>query len=189
MADKPKDADEPEKPKAGAEAPDEAKANGSKERNNLLTSVRVWQRVAAVAAVALVLVAAWQVWWPFREEPIPANDYSDPSSWQLLFSDRLMLGFVRLGMVALVIYLVASVPALIVGGRWLKGFGTGGVSTDDAEAANKTIAEYKAETKDLTEKLDTATAQADEFRAQRNEARSIISQLVKEQTSTQTKSG
>ncbi|HYZ75946.1 MAG TPA: hypothetical protein VE596_01105 [Gaiellaceae bacterium] len=44
-----------------------------------------------------------------------------PSLWQLLLTDRVTLGFVRLGLVLASVFVVASVPALIVGGRWLRG--------------------------------------------------------------------
>jgi hypothetical protein len=183
MSDKPepkaKPQPEPEsKPKLEPKEPEE----------NFLQNVRLWQRLVAGGSVALVVLAAWQEWWPFREEPTSARSYKDPSSWQLVFSDRVMLGFVRLGIVALVIYLVVSVPALIVAGRWLRGFGTGGVSTDAAEEASKTLEQYEAGTDALTRQLDTANAELDKVRNQRNEAQAIVTRLVKSQTSSQTKS-
>lgn len=159
-----------------------------KDSSSALSTLGIWQRGAAAAAVALVVCAAWQEWWPFSEDPTSSRFYDDPSAWQLLFSDRLVLGFVRLGIVALVIYLVASVPALIVAGRWLRGFGTGGVSTDAAEEARETIEQYEGETADLTRQLDVANAELDKVRNQRNEAQAMVTRLVKSQTSTQTKS-
>ena len=166
----------------------EQEAGEAPPKENALRTVRLWQRVFAAASVALVALAAWQAWWPFQEIPTSSRFYEDPSAWQLLFSERLILGFVRLGIVALVIYLVASVAALIVGGRWLRGFGTGGVATDTAEEASKTITQYEATTDILTEKLDTANAELDKVRGQRNEAQAMVTRLVKNQTSSSTKS-
>jgi hypothetical protein len=54
-----------------------------------------------------------------------------------LFADRTTIGFLRLGLVLLAVYLIASVPALVVGGRWLKGFGRDGVTADDPVVASR----------------------------------------------------
>jgi hypothetical protein len=55
-----------------------------------------------LAAVAAIVVAMWQKWWPFDTTPKPVSSYARPSIWQFLFSDRLTLGLVRIGIAALV---------------------------------------------------------------------------------------
>ena len=80
-----------------------------------------------------------------------------------MLSDDTTLGFVRLGLVLLTVFVVASVPALIIGGRWLKGFGTTGLTADDAADASHALEEAKA-------KLDDTTKQLEELKQQRDEA-------------------
>src|SRR5262245_21159295 len=97
------------------------------------TSKRQFLQLAA-AGVALVVVGvlAYHQLWVF--EAAPAKIDSNPSLAQLVLSDRATLGFVRFGIVLLALYAIASVPALVAGGRWLKGFGTSGLTADDALA-------------------------------------------------------
>lgn len=54
----------------------------------------------------------------------------EPSLWFFLLSDSVTLGFVRLGVIAVAVYAIASIPALIMGGRWVKAFGLSGVTAD-----------------------------------------------------------
>lgn len=54
---------------------------------------------------------------------------------RLLLDDPVLVGMTRLALVVVALYGIASVPALIVGGRWAKGVGTAGVLADDASAA------------------------------------------------------
>ena len=87
------------------------------------------QLAAAVAAVGVALLLAVQSAWPFdaSRPSLPER----PSLWQLLLADYVTLGFVRLAFVMLAIFVIASVPALVAGGRWMKSFGTGGLIADD----------------------------------------------------------
>jgi hypothetical protein len=93
-------------------------------------SERAVQLVFAAAAVVLAILLATQSAWPFdaSRPKLPTR----PSLWQLLLSDHVTLGFVRLAFVMLAGFVIASVPALVSGGRWLKSFGAGGLIADDA---------------------------------------------------------
>lgn len=85
---------------------------------------RAVQLASAAAAVILAILLAAQSTWPFdaSRPKLPPK----PSLWQLLLSDYVTLGFVRLALVMLAVFAIASVPALAAGGRWLKSFGAGG---------------------------------------------------------------
>jgi hypothetical protein len=104
--------------------------------------VRITQRVlqlsVALALVAVSILLSAVRGWPFGASP-PRLAATKPSLWQLLLADRVTLGFVRLGLVLASVFVVASVPALIVGGRWLRGIGTSGLSADDGADANVTL--------------------------------------------------
>ena len=70
-------------------------------------SERVVQLAFAAAAVFLAILLAAQRAWPFdaSRPKLPAK----PSLWQLLLSDHITLGFVRLAFVMLAVFVVASV--------------------------------------------------------------------------------
>jgi len=58
--------------------------------------------------------------------------------------------------VSLGLYLAVSVPALVVAGRWLKGFGKEGLTADDAEEATQTIDGLRAQLDAVTKERDEA---------------------------------
>jgi hypothetical protein len=80
--------------------------------------VRITQRVlqlsVALALVAVAILLAAVRGWPFGASP-PRMAATKPSLWQLLLTDRVTLGFVRLALVLASVFVLASVPALIVG--------------------------------------------------------------------------
>src|SRR5687767_12580675 len=135
---------------------------------SLLTSPRSWQTLFGLGAAGLIGLAAWQSWWPFDTEPQKLSAYEDPSIWQFLLSDRVTLGFIRAGVAALVVYVAVSIPALIAGGRWLRAFGTSGLTADDAQDARKVIADLESELEEVTANFNEAAAQADRLRGERN---------------------
>jgi len=106
-------------------------------------SGRTVQLASAVAAVSVALFLAVQSAWPFdaSRPKLPER----PSLWQLLLADHLTLGFGRLAFVMLAIFVIASVPALVVGGRWMKSFGTGGFVADDVADLRRVLDETKRE--------------------------------------------
>jgi len=132
-----------------------------------LPSRRACEVVAAFAAVAgVIALAAYGGWWPFDESLAAADSYDDPSIWQYLLSDATTLGFVRLGIIALVLFIIASVPALVIAGRWMKGLGTGGISTDDAASARHSIDE-------LQRQIERRTTDLERVRRERDSAKDI----------------
>ena len=122
---------------------------------------RTAQLLSAVALIAVAILLALNSWWPFNTSP-PALPADKPTFWQFLLSDHLTLGFVRLGVVMLAVFVIASVPALISGGRWLKGFGTTGLTADDAMDANEALDKAKNELDVATKELETVKKERDE---------------------------
>jgi hypothetical protein len=112
---------------------------------------------AAAAALVVAGIFAYTEKWVFATTPTKLNEIAKPSLAQLVLSDRATLGFVRFGIVLLALYAIASVPALIAGGRWLKGFGTSGLTADDALAEGAdTIANLKQVIEELKAQRDEA---------------------------------
>jgi peptidoglycan hydrolase CwlO-like protein len=118
--------------------------------------------------------------WPFSGNPRSSGSYLHPTIWQLLLGDRITLGVVRLALFVIVLYVAASVPALAVAGRWMKGFGTSGVTADEAQDARKSLAELERKVRTLSSELDDATSQIDQLTAERNEARGVAVAIHKE---------
>jgi hypothetical protein len=131
------------------------------------------QRIGAVVIVGAAIIFALAGLWPFDSSPrtLPA----DPKLWQLMLSDQVTLGFIRLGLILLAVFVVASVPALIIGGRWIKGFGTSGLTADDAADADQALEDAKA-------KLDDTTAQLEVVRQERDQALSLVRRFLSEGT-------
>ena len=126
-------------------------------------SERVVQLASAAAAVLLAILLAARSAWPFdvSRPKLPAR----PSLWQLLLSDHVTLGFVRLALVMLAAFVIASVPALVAGGRWLKGFGAAGLIADEAADLRGALNETKRELERTTRNLQVVTKERDEARA------------------------
>jgi len=127
------------------------------------------QFIAAVLVVAAAIILAVANLWPFDTSPLALP--ADPSLWQLMLSDDITLGFVRLGLVLLAVFVIASVPALIVGGRWIKGFGTTGLTADDAVDASKALEE-------ATTKLDAAAKELGAVKNERDEAIELLRTIL-----------
>lgn len=147
----------------------------------LFGSNRTWQLAFALAAVAVVVYIADDGRWPFDSDPRPLKSHEDPSVWQFLFSDSTVLGYVRLALMAFSLYVIASVIALVVAGRWLRGFGTGGMSADDVRTrkdASATLEAWEKTTADLKEKARIATEQAEKALEDRDEARNALRNVV-----------
>lgn len=84
------------------------------------------QMVIAAAAVLVSLILAVAGVAMFQ-----SSDPRAGSVWKLVVSDRLTLGFVRVAVIAAAIYVIASFPALILAGRWIRSVGPAGVTTDE----------------------------------------------------------
>ena len=90
-----------------------------------------WQYVAASLAVAGTLVLVTGSIGPFDVDLPQLRDRA--SVWQVLLHDRWILGVLRVALTFVALYAIASIPALIIQGRWLRGFGSSGVSVDEAQ--------------------------------------------------------
>ena len=125
---------------------------------------------AAAAVVVAILLAAGSA-WPFdaSRPKLPAK----PSLWQLLLSDHVTLGFVRLAVVMLAAFVVASVPALVAGGRWLKSFGAGGLIADDADDLRRALEATERE-------LDRTTRDLEAVKKERDDLKALIDRLPEE---------
>jgi hypothetical protein len=123
-------------------------------------SERAVQLAFAAAAVALAILLAAESAWPFdaSRPKLPAK----PSLWQLLLSDHVTLGFVRLALVMLAVFVIASVPALVAGGRWLRSFGAGGLIADDTADLRGALEATERELERTTRNLEAATKERDE---------------------------
>lgn len=113
--------------------------------------------MAATVTVAVILALAAAGATPFESPPPELVAAKEPSLWFFLLSDRLTLGFIRIGLIMVAIYAAASIPALIVGGRWIKTFGTS-VSADDAvkDEAKDAIARLTKAVQDMKQQRDRA---------------------------------
>ena len=78
-----------------------------------------------MAVAVAVGVVAGQTW------PVPDAIAGD-SVWQTFLNDRMLVGLLRLTVVVVALYAIASIPASVVGGRWVTGVGTGGIVAGDA---------------------------------------------------------
>jgi hypothetical protein len=101
-----------------------------------------WIAAGIVSAVVLALAAIGRT-WPFRSIPVGIEGTGKPSVWQYVLSDRTTLGFVRLTLVFAGLFVIASVIALAVRGRWIRGLG--GLSVDEKEAGKERIEELEAQ--------------------------------------------
>ena len=94
-----------------------------------------WAGLAAML-LALVIVVA-EVW------PVPSEGVGGDSVVASLLDDRALIGILRLAIVVAALYFVASVPALIVGGRWARGAGTTGILADEPAGDPPMVAEAR----------------------------------------------
>jgi outer membrane murein-binding lipoprotein Lpp len=104
----------------------------------------------------VVIILALSAAWPFNARPRHLASERDPSLWQFILSDRVTIGMIRLALVMLGLFVVISVPALVMAGRWIKGVGSGGLAADDAENASQTIEGLKTQVETLTRERDEA---------------------------------
>jgi hypothetical protein len=88
--------------------------------------------VLVVAVLVGIAILIRRDWWPVDAQPQAVTTIKKPSLSQYILSDRYTFGFARLVLVALGFYVIVRIPALILAGRWLKGFGRGGLMADDA---------------------------------------------------------
>jgi hypothetical protein len=153
--------------------------------SEMLRTLRFWQTVFGLGAVGLVALAATWPWWPFNSDSQKLSP--DPSIWQFLLSDQVTLGFIRAGIAALVLYLAISIPALVAGGRWMRAFGTSGLTADEAQSTRRTVADLEAKLDDVTKNLNESLSEADRLRKERNSLRELVVEMTTRATQSQTR--
>lgn len=97
--------------------------------------------------------------WPFGTRPPDLG--KEPSILEVVLNDRVVIGFLRVGVVTIVGYVVVSVPALILDRRWMKGLGTAGVSFDDARRADRSMEELQQELRETQRELEDQVTRTD----------------------------
>jgi hypothetical protein len=128
-------------------------------------------RIAAFIVVGGILLLAWAQAWPFDSDPQTIEHFDSPSVWQYLFSERYVLGYVRLALIFASLFVVASVTALAFAERWISGFG--GLSVDEKERAEDHIS-------GLEERLTATQGLLDEELRKRQEAEDWANELIDE---------
>ena len=104
---------------------------------------------------------------------VPAKAAGEAVALAVLLSDHVTLGFVRLAVVMLAAFVVASVPALVAGGRWLKSFGAGGLIADDADDLLRALEATERE-------LDRTTRDLEAVKKERDDLKALIDRLPEE---------
>lgn len=103
----------------------------------MATRARAGRLLIAAALLIAVAVIAWRRVWIFREAiPLPSRN---PAWWEAFLSDRATLGFLRLALIMLALYVIASVPALVLQGRWIRAVSTRGFEVDGFESAAERV--------------------------------------------------
>lgn len=101
-----------------------------------------------MAAFAIIVARVW---------PVPESLDGERTVLEAILDDVAVIGLVRLALVAAAVYFIASVPALVISGRWAKGVGTTGIVADDVAFSGETIARAKEHVRvleALNEKLE-----------------------------------
>jgi len=141
--------------------------------------------VAIVAAVAVLIFLGFVVsWGPFGPDPYTLNPKIDPSPsiWQLLLSDRVTLGFGRIALAAIGLFVLASLAALSSTGRWINSLF--GARTDPAKERKRTkaitdstieISRLKDDVQQRDKIIGSMQARLDQYEKARQEA---LAQLV-----------
>ena len=109
-------------------------------------------RIAVTVVVVGILLLAWAQTWPFNSDPQTIEQFDSPSVWQYLFSERYVLGYVRLALIFASLFVLASVTALAFAERWISGFG--GLSVDEKESAEDHISALEEQLKETQAQLD-----------------------------------
>ena len=104
--------------------------------------------VAVTAAVFAAILLSQLDIWPFDTAERPSLNESR-SFWQIVLSDRLTFGFFRLSLVLFFLYLIASIPVLVLHGRWITTLSPTGAKADEVtqqvQSADKTISDLRAQ--------------------------------------------
>jgi hypothetical protein len=117
--------------------------------------------------------------WPFNGKPTTESQVASPSLMQFLIGDRIMLGMVRLLLLAVAAFALASLAAFLSRGRWLKALSAKGWDVDERQEASGTIGDFEAEIDQVTRERDEALR---ELEGLTTEARETIEEAEEEET-------
>ena len=132
-------------------------------------ALKPWLPGAAGALAAIGFGFADGLVW--HRLPLDAKA-GDPSVWQILFGSPIVLGFVRVSIVALSIYLFASMVALATSGRWITRVGTVGMEVGE------TLRKCDSEIHALQQTVMALRAERDAALVQAREAIEIAEQVL-----------
>lgn len=113
--------------------------------------VRQWTTAAALFVVIVVLASAGI--WPFDAELARARELS---AFDLVFRERVTLGLVRLTVASVAMFIILSVPALVLAGRWMRALGKDGLTADESVDATAAISGLTKTVEVLIEQRDAA---------------------------------
>ncbi|MDQ4124087.1 MAG: hypothetical protein M3134_00610 [Actinomycetota bacterium] len=97
------------------------------------------QLVAGSLVLVVLVSLAVARFWPFDADVALGQD---PSLAEVTLGDRLTVGLIPTAVVAVVGYLVVSIPALIIDRRWIQGLTTTGLTADAARDRGQESVEH-----------------------------------------------
>jgi cell division protein FtsX len=111
----------------------------------------------AAGVFVIATVALWATSTPPFSGPV-ARLAAHPSFWQIVLADRTTVGLVRMTLIMLGLFLLASIPALVVAGRWINTFGSS-MTADGARSSTKSQVELEEQLRETQQILETVKAQ------------------------------
>jgi low affinity Fe/Cu permease len=111
----------------------------------------------AAGVFVLATVALWATSTPPFSGPVsrlPAH----PSFWQIVLADRTTVGLVRMTLIMLGFFLLASIPALVVAGRWINTFGSS-LTADAARSVSNSQVQLEEQLRETRRMLETVKAE------------------------------
>lgn len=124
-----------------------------------LRTTELWQYAAVLSLIVLITLALTGA-WPFDAAPIAADH--DATLAELALGDRLTIGLIRTAVLAVVGYVVVSVPALVLDRRWIQGFTTTGLTADtDGRSERERIKAWLEDLRSLGMRIDQEATDSD----------------------------
>src|SRR6266542_385542 len=122
---------------------------------------RTREGAAALLALAATVGLAVAGIWPFNGDPVTESEVKSPSLLQFIVGDRIMLGMIRLLLLARSAFAIASLAAFLSRGRWLKGLSGKGWAVDEREESSEAIKDLEGQVRRLMWERDTAIREWD----------------------------
>jgi low affinity Fe/Cu permease len=116
----------------------------------------------AAGLFVIITVVLWATSTPPFSDP-PNRLPAHPSFWQIVLADRTTVGLVRMTMIVLGLFLLASIPALVVAGRWINTFGSS-MRADAARSAASTQVQVEQRLRETERALESVKADRKKLR-------------------------